>query len=128
MLIAPKPSIFPAKSGLLAAQWTNYLLNYLSIPDCHKRHDQPATDTFVLNTTGGTSLVFQWLRICPAMHGRRVWSQVRELRFHMLWNYWVQALEPGRACGLGSLGGTTTQPMCQNEGSHIMQRRPNAAR
>ena len=128
MLIAPKPPIFPAKSVLLATQWTNYLLNYLFIPDCHKRHDQPATDTFVFNTMGGTFLVFQWLRICRAMHGRRVRSLVRELGFHMPWNYWVQALEPGPAWGLGNLGATTRQPTCQKERSYMMQLRPNAAR
>ena len=34
----------------------------------------------------GNSLVAQWLRIYFPMQGTRIWSLVRELRSHMLWD------------------------------------------
>ena len=34
----------------------------------------------------GTSLVVQWLRICPAMQGTQVPSLIGELRSHMPWD------------------------------------------
>ena len=35
----------------------------------------------------GTSLVVQWLRIHLSMQGTRVWSLVRERRWHVQWSY-----------------------------------------
>ena len=42
----------------------------------------------------GTSLVVQWLRICPVKQGMWVPSRVRELRSHILWGF--QAHVPQR--------------------------------
>ena len=51
-------------------------------------------------TSGWTSLVAQWLRICMPMQGTRVWALVREnptcrgTTNPMRHNYWACALEP----------------------------------
>ena len=38
------------------------------------------------NNSRRTSLVIQWMGICPAMQGTGVWSLAKELRSYMLWS------------------------------------------
>ena len=49
-------------------------------------------------TMKGTSLVTQWLRICPARQGTCVWSPVGELRSHKPWSNWARVSQLLKLC------------------------------
>ena len=53
------------------------------------------TNQYTLNNElcSGTSLVVQWLRICPATREMQVWSLVGELRFQLPWSNWARVLQ-----------------------------------
>lgn len=68
---------------------------------------QDKTYTNKNNTTQGTSMVVQCLRICLAMQGTRVWSLLGELESHIPHSDWVPQLESPSA--------TVKVPACHNK-------------